>query len=74
MPKNTDGKAIIGIADCGHAVLLDAETTPKAKAAAARKGLDVLTLPTEDAKNRFCDDAKAHHKTCCAPAQKELPL
>lgn len=63
-------KALIGITACGHVTVISGDLSAKAKTAIARKGLDVLTVPVEEAKRRFIADIDAHDpKTCKQAAQ-----
>jgi hypothetical protein len=58
-------KALIRITDCGHVTVISGDLSAKAKTAIARKGLDVLTVPVEEAKRRFI---AAHDPETCKQA------
>lgn len=63
-------KALIGITDCGHVTVISGDLSTEAKTAIARKGLDVLTVPVEEARRRFIADIDVHDPKTCKPAAR----
>lgn len=58
-------KALLGILPgCGHACAVDADTSQEARAEMASEGYDVVTLPFNDAVQRFNREWDEHMKTC----------
>ena len=65
MSDTTERKALLGILPkCGHACAIDADTSQEARMQMAGYGYDILTLPMEEAVQRFDRGWGGHMREC----------